>query len=356
MTRRLALLVAGVLLVVVAGGGVGWWLLGRGPTGPLADAMRTLPAGSLRLGYTDWATVTRELDAPRGDEALDDEVLREFLGRTYDGDVTTTSAVVESFKGLQSALGISPADAEWEAYGQGRDGAVDVLRLKDSVDLDDVTDRLADAGWAEPDDEDGVWVGDGDLVATLDEPLTTMQKNVAVVHDRRLLLMSDSATFLEATLPVLSGDEPSVMDVDGVPDLVSAAGEARSAQLWVRDFACEDLAMSKADPVDEKEGDRLVEQAGGVHPLSGLVLALGRGRAATLGMWFASESQAEEDLQPRTDLARGAAPGQGGTFGDRFTVTDSTQDGRLVRMRLRTRPDVPLMSDLGQGAVLFATC
>lgn len=356
MTRRLALLVAGVLVVVAAAAGAGWWFLGRGPTGPLADAIRTLPAGSLRLGYTDWATVARELDAPRGEDALDDEALLEFISRTYDEDVTTTSAVVESFKGMQANYGITPADAEWEAYGQGRDGAVDVLRLKDSVDLDDLTDHLADAGYAEPDDEDGVWVGDGDLVAGFDEPLTTMQKNVAVVHDRRLLLMSDDTTFLEQSLPVLSGDEKSAMDDDGVPELVSAVGDPRSAQLWVGDFACEDLAMSKADPIDEQEGARLVEEAGGVHPLDGLVLAHGAGRAATVAMWFADESQAEEDLQPRTDLARGAAPGQGGTFGERFEVTESAQDGRLVRMTLKAREDANLMSDLGQGAVLFATC
>ncbi len=356
MARRLAPLVAGVLVVVVVAAAAGWWFLGRGPTGPFADAMRTLPADSLRLGFTDWAAVTRELDAPRGDDALDGDELDDFITRTYDADLTTTSAVVESFAGLQANYGITPADAEWEAYGQARDGAVDVLRLRDGVDLDDLTDNLAQAGYARPDDEDGVWVGDGDLVAGFDEPLTTMQKNVAVVHDRRLLLMSDDTTFLEQALPVLSGDDESVMDTDGVPELVEAVGEARSAQLWVGDFVCEDLAMSKADTTDQQEADRLVAAAGGVHPLDGLVLARGDGRRATVGMWFESDAQADDDLQPRTDLARGAAPGQGGTFGERFEVTKAVQDGRLVRLDLRTSADAPVMSDLGQGSVLFATC
>ena len=355
MTQRLALLLAGLLAVVAVAGGVGWWFLGRGPTGPLADAMRTLPADSLRLGFTDWGTVARDLDAPRGEEAQDEEALTDFVSRTYDSDVTTTSALVQSFAGLAANYGITPADAEWEAYGQGRDGAVDVLRLGDAVDLDDLTDRLRDAGYDEPDDRDGVWAGDGDLVALFDEPLTTLQKYVAGVHDQRLLLMSDDTTFLEQSLPVVSGEEESVMDVDGVADLVAAAGEARSAQLWVKDFVCEDLAMSKADTVDRAEGERLVDEVEGVHPLDGMVLARQSGRAATVALWFGSEAQAEDDLQPRTDLARGAAPGQGGTFGDRFEVTRAVQDGRLVRLELRARTDT-LMADLGQGPVLFATC
>ena len=355
MRRRLALVLAGVLVVAAVAAAAGWWLLGRGPTGAMADAFRTLPGDSLRLGFTDWAQVSRELEAPRGADAEDPDVLTDFVNRAYDADVTTTSAVVESFAGLSANYGITPADAEWEAYGQARDGAVDVLRLRDGVDLDAIADKLEEAGYTKPSDPDGVWVGSGDLVATLDVPLTTLQKNVALVRDRRLLLMADEQSYLEQAVPVARGDEDSVMDADGVPQLVSAAGAAESAQLWVGDFVCEDLAMSKADPTEEREGERLVDQAGGVHPLDGLVLARGAGRSATVGMWFASDEQAADDLQPRTDLARGPAPGQGGTFGDRFSVRKAVQEGQLVRLDLRARTP-ELMADIGQGSVLFATC
>ncbi len=355
MRRRLLVTLAGLLVVALVAAGLAWWFLGRGPTGPLADAFRTLPASSLRLGFTDWGRVSSELDAPRGEAALDDDTVTEFLGRAYDADVTTTSAVVDSFAGLAANLGFSPGDAEWEAYGQGREGAVDVLRLGDAVDLDEVTDHLQEAGYEAPEDADGVWVGSGDLVAGLDEPLTTMQKNVAVVHDLRLVLMSDDTTFLQQALPVATGDDASVMDVEGVSPLVEAVGEPESAQLWVRDFACEDLAMSRSGEVDRREGERLTEAAGGVHPLAGLVLARDEGRRATVGFWFATDAQAQADLQPRTDLARGAAPGQGGTFPERFAVTRAVQDGQLVRLDLRLRTGT-LMADLGQGSVLFATC
>lgn len=355
MRQRLVVLVAGLLVVALVAAGVAWWFLGRGPTGPLADAFRTLPGDSLRLGYTDWERVGDELDAPRGEEGTDAEAVTEFLGRAYDADVTTTSAVLESFAGLAANFGITPADAEWEAYGQSREGAVDVMRLREGVDLDELADRVEETGYERPDDPDGVWLGSPDLVAGLDEMLTTLQHNVAILRDQRLLLMADDAAFLEQALPVATGEEDSVMSADGVADLVESVGEPESAQLWVGDFVCEDLAMSLADANNQREGERLVEAAGGVNPLEGLVLARGSDRQATVGMWFATDAQAEDDLQPRTDLARGSAPGQGGTFGDRFEVTDAVQDGRLVRLDLRAQTGT-LMSDLGQGSVLFATC
>jgi hypothetical protein len=353
--QRLVLLLAGLVAVALVAAGAGWWLLGRGPSGPLADAIRTLPGDSLRLGFTDWARAARDLDAPQGKDAEDDEQLDEFISRAYDADVTTTSAVVESFKGLHANFGFTPADAEWEAYGQARAGSVEVLKLGDDVDLDRIEDGLRSAGYDEPKDPDGVWVGTGDLVATLDVPLTDVQQNVALLRDQRLVLMSEETAYLEKALPVATGDEDSVLEASGVSDLVSAVGEPESAQLWVGDFVCEDLAMSTADPTEERQGERLVEEAGGVHPLAGFALARSSGRRATVAMWFADERQAEDDLQPRADIARGAAPGQGGTFGERFTVTRAVQEGRLVRLDLRVRGG-RLMSDLGQGAVLFATC
>jgi hypothetical protein len=128
-----------------------------------------------------------------------------------------------------------------------------------------------------------------------------------------------------------------------------------SAQLWSRDFACDDLAMSRADPADQNEATRLLERAGGVNPLAGMLMARLGGDRATISMWFDSESVADDDLQPRTDLAGGPAPGQGGDFTERFTIEEATVDGRLVTMRV-TAGEGPFMGDLGQGPLLFAAC
>ena len=204
MPQRLAVVLTGVLVVVLAAATAGWWFLGRGPTGPLADAMRTLPADSLRLGFTDWGRVSAELDAPRGEDALDEAGLTEFLGRAYDADVTSTSAVVESFASFYANFGFTPADAEWEAYGQARQGSVGVLKLRDGVSFDEIADGLEEAGYEPPDDDDGIWVGSGELVATLDVPLTYLQENIALVRDRRLVLMAEETSFLEDSLPVVT--------------------------------------------------------------------------------------------------------------------------------------------------------
>jgi hypothetical protein len=353
--RRWPLVLGGTALLLLALlAAAGWWLL-RGPAGPYADAMGTLPEGTLRSSFTDWDRVDEELEVPDVEEAQDADRVRDFLDAAYDADVVTGSTLLDVLPGLALSFGYSPAQAEWEAYGQSPDGAVDVLKVDDSVDFDEVAANLEEAGYDAPDDDEGVWRGSGDLVVELESPMTTIQINVLLLEEERLILTSDDVAYLETTRAVVEGDEPSLRGVPGVDPLVEASEEAVSAQLWSRDFACTDLAMSQADAIDQEEGARLVEEAGGVHPLDGLVVARTGGESATVAMWFDSEEDADHDLQPRTDLARGPAPGQGGDFSERFTVEQSEVDGRLVTMSIEPRTET-LMGDLGQGPVLFAAC
>ena len=352
--RGLVVAVLAVALVALVTAALVWWLL-RGPAGPHADAMDTLPEATLRSSFTDWSRVDEELDVPDVEEAQDEEAVRDFLDAAYDADVVTGSTLLDVVPGLALTFGYSPAQAEWEAYGQSPDGAVDVLKVDDSVDFGDVADNLEDAGYDVPEEDDGVWRGSGDLVVEFESPMSTLQINVLLLEDRRLVLTSDDAAYLESTKAVIDGDAASLRDVPGVDPLVESTEKAISAQLWSRDFACTDLAMSQADAIDQREGARLVEEAGGVHPLDGLVIARTGRQAATIAMWFDSETDAEDDLQPRTDLARGPAPGQGGDFTDRFSVEQSLADGRLVTMSIRPSTE-SLMGDLGQGPLLFAAC
>ena len=71
---------------------------------------------------------------------------------------------------------------------------------------------------------------------------------------------------------------------------------------------------------------------------------------------FASSDAARPNARTRATLAAGPAPGQGGTFGDRFRVTSATAHGRLVVLRLAPRPGASVLSDLSTGPLLFATC
>jgi hypothetical protein len=127
------------------------------------------------------------------------------------------------------------------------------------------------------------------------------------------------------------------------------------AFLWASDFACEDLAMSQADPATAAEADELVSTVGGVHPVTGLVMAQQPSGNVRVAMTFESSDAASEDLQPRTDLASGEAIGQGGTFPERFEVVDATAEDEVVTLFLEP-VDGPLLGDIGQGPVLFATC
>ena len=331
-----------------------WWLT-RGPSGRYADAMATLPDSTLRSSFTDWAAVGEEVDVPDLEESTDPDQVSNFLDRAYDLDLTTGSTQLDVVSALATMYGYSLAQVDWEAYGQSRDGSVSVLRLDDSVDFDDVATNLEQAGYDEPDDEDGVWRGNADLVSQFETPMGTQQHNVVLLADEQLVLTSDAAPYLEDVRAVVRGDADSLTSVPGVEALVEASDDSTSAQMWTRDFACEDLSMSQADRADQDEAARLVEAAGGSTPLDGLLFAREAGDTATIAMWFDSADDADHDLQPRTDLAQGPAPGQGGDFTERFTLSDSRVDGNLVTMDLRAQTDT-LLGDLGQGPVLFATC
>ena len=328
------------------------------PDTGLQQAVRLLPPGTLRVSYTDWPEVVAEAKGSGITASSKDRAIEDFLGRAYDKDLTASSSLVDSFTALGRAYGVTPADAEWEVYGQSRDGSVAILKLKDGVSLDDLRSAIAGLGYQTPTggaSSDGTWVGTPEIVAAQSPILTPQQQNLAVIGDERLFVMSDQPEYVDTAVSTITGSADDLSSVSGVSDLVDIAGTPVEAEMWTRDFACEDLAMSQADASDQDTAAALTAEAGGVHPLDGLVMAQQPSGSLTLGMAFADEDQASADLQPRTDLASGAAPGQGGSFAERFEVTDSTADGRSITMTLEPRED-RVLSDIAQGPVLFATC
>ena len=357
MTRRVLVLGAVVvtLLLVVAAGALIW---SRMQTTPFEEAVERLPADVARASFTDWSAVASSVPGSDLTVSSSTDEIDEFLAKAFDKDFTVASALNESFPALAENYGFLPVDAEWEIYGQAEDGAVDVVKLSEDVDLEEVEERFAEMGYDAPSDgagSGGVWRGSPELVAGLDVPLTPLQQFVALLPSERLLLMSDGPGYLETALAVIDGEGETLDTASHVPDLVETAGKATVAVLWAGDFACEDLAMAQADPAAAAEGEALVDAAGGVSPLEGLVMGQQADLATVVGMAFGSDGQAEADLQPRTDLASGPAPGQGGTFPERFRITESVAQDELVTMTLEPKGD-PVMGDLGQGPVLFATC
>jgi hypothetical protein len=115
--------------------------------------------------------------------------------------------------------------------------------------------------------------------------------------------------------------------------------------------------MATTDEEDQATAKELVASAGGVSPLAGVVVAMHPDRSMVVGMHFETSEQASDDLRPRTKLASGDAPGQGGTFGERFRVVQAVADGKEIVMQLEPAGrDLPLISDLTEGPLLFATC
>ena len=114
--------------------------------------------------------------------------------------------------------------------------------------------------------------------------------------------------------------------------------------------------MGSASVEDQQTGKRLVARAGGISPLEGLVMAQQPDRRLVVGMRFETGDQASANLQPRVDLASGDAPGQGGSFRDRFHVDSGEVDGQDVVLELTPRSRQAVLSDVSTGPVLFATC
>ncbi|MFZ2015615.1 MAG: hypothetical protein WAV00_17500 [Nocardioides sp.] len=119
MPRRLwsvrAVVLALVLALLVALGGLFWWR--SGDRTAFASAVERAPAGTQRLSWTDWAAVRAHEHAD-----LSSSALRRFLARAYDDDLSSTSALVTSAAVLQQRFGFSPATVDWELFSQSDQG------------------------------------------------------------------------------------------------------------------------------------------------------------------------------------------------------------------------------------------
>ena len=355
--RVVALGVACLVLLVGVLGVVAWRLLHK-PTA-YERAVGYLPDTTLRVTWTDWAAVRSEAGGSSLDAGSSQRAVQAFLDRAFDKDLTSTSALADTTYPMQRHYGFSPLDASWEVLGQAPEGQVVILSMQADVDLEGIEQRLRRLGYDEPAGglgTGGTWQGSSDLVARISGALSPVQQNVVVLADQHLVLMSDSSAYASEAADVLQGDAPSLDSTDGVTDLASVGGDPVNSTMWASDFACSDLSMGNADQEDQRVADQLVTRAGEISPLSGLVMARQPSGTLVVGMHFEDSDQAKENLQPRTNLAAGPAPGQGGTFRERFSITSAEQTGSDVVLHFDPRGEDALLSDLSQGPVLFATC
>ena len=117
------------------------------------------------------------------------------MSKAYDSDFSAASSIDESAVALQKHYGFSPANAQWEAYAQGRKGATMVLKVADGTDFGVLAANLTTAGYKKPTKDDGVWNGGVDLVAGLDPTLTPELQYVVLLKDQGLVVTSDDASY-----------------------------------------------------------------------------------------------------------------------------------------------------------------
>lgn len=350
------MLVAGLALLVVGALVVGVLVVrDRLDRTPLETAVAVAPPAS-RVSFTDWTAVRAAVDADLGDTP-DREAVEEMVAAAYDRDLAAVSAVDEAAGAMQQLFGFGPGTAQWEVYAQSSEGAALVLRPPDGTDYDVLGDNLRSAGFSAPGDDDGVWQGGIDLVAELDPTLTPVVQYVALLPDEGLVVASDGADYAERAVAVATGEEEAVGDSAGVADLAARMEGALNTVMWVDDFACTDLAMSRADEEDQAAAEARIAELGGVSPLSGLALGLVEGGGLRVVQHFADAGQAERDLEARAELAVGEAYGRGGAFADDLELVRSrTVDADVVLDLEPVRDDGFPLSSLYDGPLVLAAC
>ncbi|MDN5744515.1 MAG: hypothetical protein L0H31_05260 [Nocardioidaceae bacterium] len=349
-TRRRWLLVTLAVVLVTAAGVATWRWVHEDDTTRFEAALALAPKDAARLSWTDWSGVRRELGADIDADSTGEEV-DGFLLKSYDRDLSGNTALEESASTIQDEMGFSPATIDWELFAQGDKGAIVLMGLPEDFDYRGLRETLRDVGFTEPEEENGVWFGGVDLLEGLSGPVTPELATLAIDEDAGVLYGSDQTSTLEDRAKRARGHRE-----DGISDVVKTAGPALSAAAYVGSYTCAELSMAQASPADRTRAAELIEAAGGVHPLTGYAIAAQPGGHVLVAMALETPEQARSDADSRRDLASGPAPGQGGTFTERFTLDEVSAADRVIRMDLSPVEGWQVVSDLNQGPVLFATC
>jgi hypothetical protein len=208
------------------------------------------------------------------------------------------------------------------------------------------------------------------VVARIDGSLTPLLGHAVVLDEQRRLVFSDNMSYARRTAAVSRGSVASLGQREPVGAVADQLDGATTSVVHTGRRGCQLMGFGSAAGPDQARARQRVAAVGGVGPYAAVGLGLmagadgGAGGGTGVGrvplvvaMHFADAGVADEEVDRRSRLAVGDAPAQGGTFGSRFSVASATQRGGDVALRLRPREaDSQLLSDLGSGSLLFASC
>lgn len=324
------------------------------PAGVLAfpDVM---PAEVQRVNFTNWSDVRTELRVLRDDEIT---TMPAWLGKAFERDLSATSNMKDVGPSLQEHFGFSPANIQWEAYGQAPKGQVEVIRVNDTLDFAGIEAKLVAAGYPKPAAADGIWAGGVDRLAALDPSISAEFANIVLLPKQRLVLTSSSLSFLQKTIETVTGNEKSLKTVKTLTDMLDELGQPVAARVWVGDNACADLSMAKADEDSQTMADQAIAEAGPITPLVGFALALDDNGDLLAAAQLPTADDAKVDLKSRAVLAVGPTfNGTGSAFPDDLTLVAS--DAKKATVLLDFKPNHPGVFPLSMyfnGPLVFATC
>jgi len=350
------------VLAVVVAVGIAFRSTQDEPRPLLARALDTVPEDTLTANFTDWAQVRDVLDMP--DIAAGSAGDREaFATAAYEEDLSVASSLAGSVEGMVDNFGWSVLDAEWEMFAQARTGAVSVVALGADVEMAEVISGLERLGYTAPakaPQDGGVWHDGADIVAGIGPDMTAGLAAVAVLADRRLVVASDEEAYAAATVAVITSGQGAMGDVgDVAATAVSLYGDA-VAVVHQGSRACAITSYATADDGDRADAVQRADDAGGLLPQKALGFGLRRqtdGLVLEVVLRFANQAEAVDQAQVRRRLSTGEAVGQGGTYDERFTVTDDDVQGTTLLMELQPVAEpMSLMSDLTSGPLLFTWC
>ena len=356
MRLRLVLMSVVVPVLVIAAAIVG----GRWAGGMVAadtrsattSALDSLPADTQVAGVTDWSRIRRLLGVGSASTASDRAVLADDAALR---DLSTRSVLGQYTEELHDSYGWSPADLDWEAYGQAKDGAVMVARLDESVSLASVRSHLAELGYT----RDGrTWTIDPDSSKVSQELAATLD-SIAVVPGQRLIVAGDRPAYVSTVLETIDRDAPSLLSVRSAADVASTLAGADSMLLQTGAFACDGASLSDGGADVKAQARAALERAGTlVAPeFAGRALDGVSTKTETMrfSFGFRSPSVAAGQLRVRTALASGPFIGRSGRIEDSLVPRTTSVQGTTVLLRFKHDPDSTAYMT-GAGPLLFAAC